>query len=375
MTEGSPPDGNPPGLPVGQVPVAAAHDAVAYRDLLTSFGVLYSSARKCWRGVGWKYSAQAYRLNIIERTVGLMNDLRNGTYREGPVRNVHITYPKKRLARSITFRDRSYQRGLNDLALYPRMTKSFIWANFACQKGKGTEAALLYMKRMLHNAWLRWRSDRFQILSGDIKGYYDSMLHDVAEDMFRRRTDEWTFGQVKRTLRHQYKGDRGYNPGSQMVQIAGISYLDPFDHFMKETLRRKFYLRYMDDWHVLGAPGEDMDALRSRAAAKLGDVGLTLHPTKTKVRLARDGVVFLGFLFRVTETGKVLMFRDPKRVKEVKRRLRRLARVVRRGTAGWRDFDNSLECVLACMGKGNSNRLMRGMRDFADQQKKGGDNA
>lgn len=354
-------------------PAACPPPPLPSGELVTFPESLYNSARKCWKGVGRKYSAQTYRLNIIARTVDLSSDLRRGTYREGPVRVVQITYPKKRTARSITYRDRTYQRTLNDLVLYPSMTKTFIHENFACQKGKGTEAALVWFGRLLHNAWLKWRTNRFRILSGDIKGYYDNMVHSVTERLVAEHTDPWTAAQVTRTLRHQYLGDKGYNPGSQMVQIAGISYLDPFDHYVKETLHRRFYVRYMDDWHVFGAPDEDMSALRSALADKLGEVGLRLHPDKTRVRLAEDGVVFLGYLFRVTDTGKVLRFRAPKRVKEVKRRLRRLMRVVRRGDAEEKDFDTSFECVLACIRKGNSRRLVRAMIDFANALKGGHD--
>lgn len=348
---------------------ASAH---SISETVTSPETLYQSARKCWKGVGRKFSAQTYLLHLIERSIELSNDLRDGTYREGPVRIVNITYPKKRTARSITFRDRTYQRSLNDLVLYPGMTRSAIWHNYACQKGKGTEAALQGFKAMLRRAYIKYgRTNRFQILSGDIKGYYDNMVHAKVEELIGRHVDPWTHAQVVRTLRHQYAGDKGYNPGSQMVQIAGISYLDPLDHYVKEVMRRKLYLRYMDDWHTPGAPDEDMAAVRDEIDAELAKVGLRLHPDKTTIRRASDGVVFLGFLFRVTDTGRVEMYRDPKRVKEIKRRFRRLARVVRRGDADWADFDNSLECVLACMRKGNSSRLIREMQRFAADLKKG----
>lgn len=355
----------------GHLAACSASDSppTPFRELAVGPEPLYRSSRKCWKGVGRKFSAQSYRLNILRNTLDLAEDFEKGTYREGPVRDVHITYPRPRLARSITYRDRSYQRSLNDNILYPAMTSHFIWANLACQKGKGTEAALLLMKRMLHNAWLKWRTGSFQVLSGDIKGYYDNMRHDVTEDMIGRYVDPDAHTHIVRTLRHQYKGEKGYNPGSQMVQIAGISYLNPLDHHIKEQMRREFYIRYMDDWHVFGEPDEDMGPVRREIGDRLAVIGLRLHPDKTKVRLAKDGFVFLGFLFRVTETGKVLMFRDPKRVKEVKRRLRRLAKVVERGDATTADLDNSFECVMACMEKGNSRKLIRDMHHFYRQLK------
>ena len=48
---------------------------------------------------------------------------------------------------------------------------------------------------------------------------------------------------VCNVLDSQYAGHVGYNPGSQMVQIAGISILDDLDHFIKEQLHEKYYIR------------------------------------------------------------------------------------------------------------------------------------
>ena len=75
------------------------------------------------------------------------------------------------------------------------------------------------------------------------------MRHDVTAAMFREYCDPWTAGEAMRTLDRQYKGDTGYNPGSQMVQIAGIAYLNKLDHYIKERMRRKIYIRYMDDFY------------------------------------------------------------------------------------------------------------------------------
>lgn len=330
---------------------------------------LYISARKCWRGVGRKYSSQVYSLNAVERTIELAGELKSGMYKPGKTRTVEITYPKARTALSIPFRDRVPQRSINDIALYPQMTRPFIYANLACQKGKGTTAARALFKAMLRRAYINYGTNRFQILSLDIEKYYDNMRHDVTDALVRKHCDRWTADVVCRTLAHQYAGDVGYNPGSQMVQIAGIAYLDPFDHYAKETLRRKHYIRYMDDVQIFGAPDEDMETVRSAAGRELAKVGLSLHSEKTRTVRADKGVVFLGFLFRVSATGRVLMTRDPKRVKEVRRRLRRLANRIRRGEIPAGELDESYNCVRACMAEGNSARLLRRMDDLVKHLK------
>lgn len=101
-------------------------------------------------------------------------------------------------------------------------------------------------------------------------------------------------------------------------------------------------------------------------AAKLG---LELHPEKTRIVSAKDGAVLLGFHFRVDDKGKVLMLRDPKRVKEVRRRLRRLANKEKRGEVNLGAVDESYRCVRACMEKGNSMRLLRNMDNYVNTLK------
>lgn len=336
----------------------------SFQEAIIGPEALYVSAKKCFKGVGRKYSAQSYILNIIERTVELANDLFCGKYKEGRTHIVPIQFPKKRTALAISFRDRVFQRSLNDVALYPQVVKSFIYHNLACQRNKGTNKARSEYKAMLHRAYLKYGTNKFQIIECDVKGYYDSMIHSVVDQIFARQCDEWTANTASSTLRSQYKGDVGYNPGPQMVQIAGIAYLDKFDHFVKETLREKLYLHYMDDTRTIVAPEADCKGILEKMADKLAEVGLSLHPKKTQVVTADKGGLFLGFLFRVTESGKVLMLRDPAKVKDCRRRLRRLAVLVRRGRRSIEDFDNCYQCIRASMSEGNSMRLLRNMDQF-----------
>ena len=90
------------------------------------------------------------------------------------------------------------------------------------------------------------------VLQMDIAGYYPNMRHDVVLAKFARHLDAESYGRVASILANQYAGEVGFEPGSQLVQIAGISALDGLDHFIKERLRVKGYVRYMDDMICLG---------------------------------------------------------------------------------------------------------------------------
>ena len=144
-------------------------------------------------------------------------------------------------------------------------------------------------------------------------------VFDVAPD--------WAYARATEVLRTQYEGDRGYNPGSQMVQIVGIAALSPFDHFVKEHLRIKGYVRYMDDFILIHEDLGYLDYCRVAIEEKLAEIELRLHPRKTKIVDIDRKINFLGFDFRLTATGKVVMTLGSDNIRRMRKRITRLARL------------------------------------------------
>jgi len=87
---------------------------------------------KCKKGVLWKDSVASFYLRAGEKLMHLSKQLQDGTYKAKPPVHFMVTSPKPREIASIAFRDRIYQRSLNDNIVYPVMVKSFVYDNFAC---------------------------------------------------------------------------------------------------------------------------------------------------------------------------------------------------------------------------------------------------
>ena len=329
-------------------------------DNVIGFDALYDSMLKTRKGVMWKDSVMAYNLNAVERTMNLERDLKNGTYKAKPPIHFVITSPKRREIASITYRDRVYQRSLNDNAIYPIMVKSFIRDNCACQKGKGTDDARERLKVHLqrfyrkHGAW-------GYVAQFDIHGYYPNMSHEYAESVFKRQLDTETFERTCTILREQYEGDKGYNPGSQLIQIAGISVLNELDHYIKERLRCRYYIRYMDDFLILHHDENELKALFTEVQKRLESIGFELNPKKSKVYSMAYGIDFLGFNWRVTETGKIIRYVRTENIKRERRKLRRLADKSKRGLIPREKVDESYRAWRNHAEKGNSYNLLKRM--------------
>ena len=264
---------------------------------------------------------------------------------------------------SIGFRDRVYQRSLNDVAVYPAICKSFIYDNAACQKGKGTSFAISRLKLFLHKMYRRYGTE-FYVLQCDIHGYYPNMSHKVAKDRFCRSLDRWTYDRCVEVLDGQYATDTGYNPGSQMVQIAGISVLDNMDHLIKEQLRVKYYVRYMDDFVLFSNDKTYLENCRKEIVRSLGNIKFELHPKKTRLYKINKGIDFLGFKFKLTDTGKIVLLIDPLNVKKRRMKLYRMVAMVKSGNMSKHKVYECSESWKAHARKGNSFKIIERMDKY-----------
>lgn len=327
-------------------------------ESVIGFEAIYNSMLKCKKGVIWKDSAASFHLNGIEQSLKLSKELQNGTYQSRPPKKFMITSPKPREAVSISFRDRVYQRSMNDNVIYPLMSKQFIFDNLACQKGKGTDLARDRLEEFLHK-FFRKHGICGGVLKCDIHGYYPNMHHDVAEGIFQERLPPVIYQRTERILREQYKGEIGYNPGSQLIQIAGISVLSPLDHFIKERLRIKFYLRYMDDFILIHENIEYLEYCKNEIAKFLENDGFQLHPKKTQISPVSEKITFLGFEFRLTSTGKVIKTVCSETVRRERRKLRHMVAKSKRGEMPRKKVDEGYKCDKAHLAKGNSFKLIQ----------------
>lgn len=125
---------------------------------------------------------------------------------------------------------------------------------------------------------------------------------------------------------------KGMPIGNLTSQLFANLYLDAFDHFVKEELRVRHYIRYMDDFILLL---DDRAAGRAHLAAVRGFLGdvlqLELNPRRiilAPISCSRD---FLGYLHLADGRARVRR----RSVRRVWQRLPALAEGVESGLISW----------------------------------------
>lgn len=330
-----------------------------------AFEALWDSMWKCKRGKMKKKSVANFVVHGPFEVLKLEEQYADSSYHPRKPKTITVTYPKVRHCSSIHIRDRIMQRSANDNYIYPRMTRSFIYDNMACQKGKGTVKAMNRFETLLHRYYVNnGNSNAGLDYQFDITKYYQSMRHDIARECFLKHLDQSAVDKCFEWLNYQYPGDIGYEPGSQMVQILGISVPDDIDHKIKERLTVDEYERYMDDFNTLGNDKNKLEENREAIEYYYRDKGFELSKKKTKVFPINRGIKYLGFTFFLTSSGHVYKIIDPDNVKHERKKLYRLVQLCKQGKKTKRKADECYRSWEAHAKLGDTYKMRKRMRDY-----------
>ena len=334
-------------------------------DDAVTFKELYKGLKKSCCNVRWKDSVTGYEANGLKNTYLLRQSLLDGTYKISGYQRFKVHEPKEREIVATRLKDRQFQRSLCDNVLYPQITRSFIRDNCACQRGKGVDDALDRLTVHLRRYYFKHGPNGWA-LKCDIRHYFAETPHDVAKAAIRKRLTDQRAAYYTDAIIDSFGGDKGIGLGSQVSQITELAVLDDLDHYIKERLRIKHYLRYMDDFILIH---EDKSVLRAALAEiekRLSALGMTLNK-KTQILPLKNGVLWLKWRFVLTDTGKVIRKICMKSVVRERRKLRKMAKLAVAGRIPVAAITESFITWKANAQRGNCRKIVADMQKLYDK--------
>lgn len=340
------------------------------RDIVCSYDNLYRAMNKCKKGVMWKDSTAGFVKNGLVNCFLLKDEVLSGKYKIGKYSVFTITEPKVRVIVSTRIKDRVFQRSLCDNYLTEALSKSFIYDNCACQVGKGTDFARKRLKCHLQR-FQRKHGLNGYVLKCDLKNYFGSTSHKVAEEAVRKRAaDVWAADEAARIINSFTQGEDpnvGMGLGSQVTQLIELAVLDDLDHIIKEKLHIKYYVRYMDDFILIHEDKEHLKYCLRRIEMEIDRLGLMLSKKKTQIFPVKQPIHFLGFSFRLTDSGKVVMKLLPEKVVRERRKLKKQVELARCGVMTVDQVNDCFASWEAHACKGDCYKLIQSMTAYYNE--------
>ena len=234
----------------------------------------------------------------------IYNILKNKNYTVGKYNVFTIYEPKKRIIVSQGIQDKVINHLISRQILYPALIPCLIDANVASIKNKGTSYGIKLAKKFHQNCKMKY--GEYYILKCDISKFFASIDKEILKKKkFKKIKDKDAIDIVFKVIDSQ---ENGLGIGNMTSQVLAVFYLNDLDHYIKEKLHIKYYVRYQDDFLLFHQSKEYLKYCFLKIEDFLKKEHLTLNK-KSRIYKSTNNFLFLGR----NKNGKYVKYRDIRR--------------------------------------------------------------
>ncbi len=263
----------------------------------------------------------------------IYNKLKNFNYEFSRYTIFIIKDPKYRVIMSDTIYDKIVNYLVAYRILIPALSPSLIDQNVATREGMGASKAYYYFEKYANTIK---SNGNVYVLKVDIKKYFYNINHSVLLNLLKRYIknevvlrkiimiisqtnneyvnktinylknsiiDDLNYKSISLKEKNElikkikeipfYENGKGLSIGNVCSQILAVFYLNEFDHYVKEKLKCKYYIRYMDDIIILSNDKQFLKKVFKLIEIKLSKYDLMVNP-KSNIYKLNNSFTFLG---------------------------------------------------------------------------------
>ncbi len=259
-----------------------------------------------WKASSCKHTRLEFLLFELDRYNNLVNiwqEVINGNYEIGNYFYFTVYEPKPREIMKLPARDRVVQHMWNTV-MEPIFDSKFYYHSYACRSGKGMHLASATLHGWIYKECVI-NKKKLWAIKGDLHSYFKSIDHIILKNQVLRYIGD----QKAIDLTFKFIDHNGILPNGLGIPVGNLSsqsfaniYGNILDEYVKEQLKCVYYMRYMDDFIILGENYHELETILSCIAQFVfEEMHMTLNP-KTTIVYVPDGLDFIGFNHFPTHT-------------------------------------------------------------------------
>lgn len=274
---------------------------------LTSLDNLWNCWQHAHSNKGSRLRIQRFAEDPLHYLITIQQRLRERTYTFGPYKTFTVREKKFRDVVDAPMKDRIVHWMLYQYML-PIWQPRFIHDTFGNLPGRGTHAAVRRLAQFARSERATW------VLQLDLSKYFYSVNHALLKERILQHIGDHELRVLLTSLVDSFLTDDSYDHlfapetlyrkttakgmpiGNLTSQLFANIFLNDFDHWVKETLRVKRYVRYVDDMAILSESRDELQTICEQITTKLASEGLSIHPHKIRLAPACAGIPFLGYV-------------------------------------------------------------------------------
>lgn len=331
---------------------------IKYDDLL-KIDYLYEMYYIIRKNTKHKDKIFKYELFLSSNLINILNKLKKRKYVHNKYNIFLIKDPKYRIIMSEKLDDKIVNHFVSKYILSYNIEHRLLDCNVATRVNKGTKEAYRLFKKYINKQKLNY--DNLYVLKCDIKKYFYNINHEILIKKLSKiiydkdclniikhiinTTDyEYVNEEIEKIVNLEktnilkknislkdknnllssleniprYRPGYGLPIGNMTSQVLAIFYLNELDHFIKEKLRIKGFVQYMDDFILIHHDKNYLKyCLEEIKKFLTNKLDLELN-NKTNIYDMKHGVNFLGYRFILKNKKLIIKIRNDskKRIKK-----------------------------------------------------------
>ena len=280
------------------------YDKLKFSKMLKAYERASKNKHKCKEVI-------TYELDLASNIIDTLKQLYAGVYKVGNYRQFRIYEPKERIIQSLPFRDRIVQQWYVEEFIKPIFVPKFIKDTYACLENRGVHKAVKKLNKYMYE-YNKINRD-FYVLKCDVSKFFYSINKQRLYEILNRYIKDKAFMKLTKDLIYHDRNEVGIPIGNYTSQYFANIYLNELDHFVKEKLKIKYYVRYMDDFVLLLEDRNQCRVILEEIKEFLDkNLGLKLNK-KTNYFRNSQGVNFCGY--KIFKTHIMLKKENKKKIK------------------------------------------------------------
>ena len=333
------------------------NDILKYDNALEMYNKIKRSCRN-------RKAVYEFSLNLNTHIMNILMLLKERNYKFSRYKIFMIRDPKFRIIMSENIPDKLVNHLVSKHILLPALESKLIDTNVATRIDKGSGYAFNMFVKYINK--LKYTKKEIYLLKIDIKKYFYNIDHEILKELVRKyirdkdaldlldviidSTNEEYVNKVINNLKEDkikyinnlnitdrekniklkmirdiplYQKGKGLPIGNMTSQILVIFYMNSVDHFIKENLGFKYYIRYMDDLLIIDT---DLDKLKNSfdlIVDEIKKLKLDIN-SKSNIYKLSNGISFLGYMFKLNKNNKLIVRYNNKTIRRINKRLKNL---------------------------------------------------
>ncbi len=275
-------------------------------EYITSEENILRAWRKFKKSKMKKTEVRYFDFFLEKFVIQISDQLKSDTWIPLPYREFFVHDPKKRHIHSAEVIDRVVQQAVFQ-CIEPLFDRYFIYDSYSSRCG--THKAVNRVESFLRKVTTNYTKQGY-VLKCDIIKFFDSIDHMLLKQFIKKEIlDKQVVSLIFKIIdSFETQKGKGLPLGNVTSQLFCNIYMHRFDHFVKHTLRAKYYARYCDDFVIVHPEKQVLENFIYQIEKFLSsELALVLHPRKREIRKISQGIDFLGYVllphYRVLRTN------------------------------------------------------------------------